>query len=801
MAHRHAPDHHHHKSCADAHGTASPAPGTKIDPVCGMTVNVADAKHTSEYQGETYYFCSGHCKARFEADPQRFLDAEIKARAAAEEAKSKPKGTLYTCPMHPEIVQEGPGTCPKCGMALEPMGVPAADEGPNPELVDFRRRFVVGAIFAVPLVLIAMAPHVGVPLHRWVPAHVTQWIELVLATPVVLWCGLPFLERGIASIRNRSPNMWTLIAIGVTTAFVYSVAAVFAPGIFPEAVREHDGTVGVYFEAAAVIVVLVLLGQLLELRARERTGAAIRALMDLAPKTALRIAEDGAEAEVPVDTLMPGDRVRIRPGEAVPVDGSVLDGHSGVDEQLVTGEPLPVDKKPGDKLTGGTLNRTGSLIMKVERVASDTMLARIVEMVASAQRTRAPIQSLADKVAAYFVPAVIAVAILAFPAWLLFGPPPALAHAVIAAVSVLIIACPCALGLATPISIMMATGRGARSGILIRNAEALERLASVDTLVIDKTGTLTVGRPVLTDIKPLAGTTEQTLFRLAASLERGSEHPLAQAIVAAARSRSISIVEPDVFDTAPGKGAKGIVDGQDVALGNVALMQDLSIAVSDYDDATAELRRDGKTALYAAAGGRLIGILAFADEIKPTTPAALAALADKGLRVIMATGDAGATADAVARQLGITEVHAGVLPEKKADLVQRLKAEGRRVAFAGDGVNDAPALAAADVGIAMGTGADVAKESAGITLPEGDLMGIARARKLAETTLANIRQNLVFAFGYNALGVPIAAGVLYPVLGWLLSPMIAAAAMSLSSVSVIGNSLRLGRADIDIAPR
>jgi Cu+-exporting ATPase len=561
-------------------------------------------------------------------------------------------------------------------------------------------------------------------------------------------------------------------------------------------VRDHGGTVGVYFEAAAVIVVLVLLGQILELQARERTGAAIRALMDLAPKTALRVAEDGSEAEVAVSDLVPGDRVRIRPGEAIPVDGSVVEGRSGVDEQLVTGEPLPVDKAPGDKLTGGTLNRTGSLVMTVERVGADTMLARIVDMVAAAQRTRAPIQGLADRVAAYFVPAVIAVALVAFLAWLLFGPPPALAHAIIAAVSVLIIACPCALGLATPISIMMATGRGARSGILIRNAEALERLASVDTLVVDKTGTLTVGRPVLTDVVALDGTDDRTLLHLAGSLERGSEHPLAAAIAAGARARNISLVEPEAFDSIPGKGANGVVGGQDVAVGNAALMMDLGIAV---EASTIEaLRGEGKTALYAAIGGRLAGVLAFADEIKPTTQAALAALREKGLRVIMATGDAAATAQAVARRLGIAEVHAAVLPENKAALVQRLKAEGRRVAFAGDGVNDAPALAAADVGIAMGTGADVAKESAGITLPEGDLMGIARAHKLAEATLANIRQNLVFAFGYNALGVPIAAGVLYPVFGWLLSPMIAAAAMSLSSVSVIGNALRLGRANIDV---
>ena len=788
MAHMHTDDH------EQGH---APAAGQAIDPVCGMSVDVATARHTHEHAGHTYYFCNPRCATRFSADPEKFLDPEAKARAAAAPSKAAPKGTLYTCPMDPEIVQEGPGTCPKCGMALEPMGVPPADAGPNPELVDFRKRFYVGAALAIPLVLIAMAPHVGVPLHDWLPPSISQWIELLLATPVVLWSGLPFLERGIASIRNRSPNMWTLIAIGVTTAYLYSLTAVLFPGIFPESVKGHGGTVGVYFEAAAVIIVLILLGQILELRARERTGQAIRALMDLAPKTAIRVSADGTEGEVPVERLVPGDRVRIRPGEAVPVDGSVLEGRSAIDEQLVTGEALPIDKAPGDKLTGGTLNRTGSLVMTVERVGSDTMLARIVEMVAAAQRTRAPIQGLADRVAAYFVPAVVAVAVIAFIAWLALGPPPALAHAVIAAVSVLIIACPCALGLATPISIMMATGRGARSGILVRNAEALERLASIDTLVVDKTGTLTVGRPALTDVRPLDGTTERMLMRIAGSLERGSEHPVAQAIVAGATARRFTLVEPEAFDSIPGKGAKGIVGGQDVALGNAALMQDLDIDTAAEDATVAALRADGKTALYAAIGGRLAGILALADEVKPSTPAALAALRRKGIRVIMATGDHAITAAAVARSLGIAEVHAGMLPDGKASLVSRLKGEGRRVAVAGDGVNDAPALAAADVGIAMGTGADVAKESAGITLPEGDLMGIARARQLSEATLSNIRQNLAFAFGYNALGVPIAAGALYPLLGWLLSPMLAAAAMSLSSVSVIANALRLGRADIE----
>ncbi len=776
---------------------------TAIDPVCGMTVQIETAKHRHKHAGTAYYFCADRCRSRFAADPARFIDHEAKAKAAAAEAEAQPKGTLYTCPMDPEIVQEGPGTCPKCGMALEAMGIPPADAGPNPELIDFRQRLLFGLVFTVPLFVIAMAPHVGVPLHQWLDPRISQWIELLLATPVVLWSGLPFLERGIASVRNRSPNMWTLIAIGVTTAFAYSVVAVLAPWLFPDAVKGHGGVnghggvVGVYFEAAAVIIALVLVGQILELRARERTGAAIRALMDLAPKTAIRIGDTGDEAEVAVDTLVPGDRVRVRPGEAVPVDGVVLDGRSAVDESLVTGEALPVDKMADDRLTGGTLNRTGSLVMRVDRVGADTMLARIVEMVATAQRTRAPIQGLADKVAAWFVPAVVAAAVLAFFGWLLFGPEPALAYAVVAAVSVLIIACPCALGLATPISIMMATGRGARSGILIRNAEALERLASIDTLIVDKTGTLTQGRPTLTDVIPLGGQTERMLLRMAGSLERGSEHPIAEAIVAGATARRFTLVTPEAFDSVPGKGVRGLVGGQEVALGNAAMMETIGLSTHDHDATVAALRRDGKTVLFIASGGRMAGLLAVADTIKRTTPAAIAALRAKSIRVIMATGDHAATADAVAQQLGITEVHAGALPEDKARLVAKLKAEGRRVAVAGDGVNDAPALAAADVGIAMGTGADVAKESAGITLPEGDLMGIARARLLAEATLRNIRQNLAFAFGYNALGVPVAAGVLYPVLGVLLSPMLAAAAMSLSSVSVIGNALRLGRADIE----
>ena len=777
-----------------AGGLAPGAAETAIDPVCGMTVDVATAKLVHVHAGVTYYFCGPSCQKRFAANPRRFLEPDASDDASdgagAGAVAALPKGTLYTCPMDPEIVQEGPGTCPKCGMALEPMGLPPADAGPNPELLDFQRRLRIGLVFTVPLFLIAMSPHVGVPLHRWLPARISQWIELALATPVVAWCAWPFLQRAVASIQNRHANMWTLIGIGVTTAFLYSLVAVLAPQIFPVAQRGHDGVVGVYFEAAAVIIVLVLLGQVLELKARDKTGAAIRALMDLAPKTALRIGPDGNESEVAVGRLVPGDKVRIRPGEAVPVDGEVVEGHSGIDEALISGEALPVDKGPGDKLTGGTLNRTGSLVMDVRRVGSETTLARIVAMVADAQRTRAPIQGVADQVAAWFVPAVVLSAVAAFLAWLMLGPSPALAHAVVAAVSVLIIACPCALGLATPISIMVATGRGARSGILVRNAEALERLAAIDTLVIDKTGTLTEGRPVLTDVKPEAGFTERMLLRLAGSLERASEHPLAEAVVAGARDRRMALVEPEGFEAVTGQGTKGLVSGQEVAVGNARLMQGLGIATGSLEAPMASLRTEGKTALFVAVGGKLAGLLAVSDPIKRTTPAALAALGRAGIRVIMATGDHEETAAAVARQLGLVEVHAGASPEDKARLVATLKAEGRRVAVAGDGVNDAPALAGADVGIAMGTGADVAKESAGITLPEGDLMGIVRARRLAEATLGNIRQNLLFAFGYNALGIPIAAGALYPLLGWMLSPMIAAAAMSLSSVSVIGNALQ-----------
>ncbi len=774
----------------------TPAPGTAVDPVCGMTVEIATAKHHHRHDDTDYYFCADRCRSRFAADPVRFLDPVARHRAEEEAAKSRPVGTKYTCPMHPEIVTDGPDSCPLCGMALEPMGIPPVDAGPNPELLDFTCRLKLGAFFAVPLVLIAMSPHVGLPLHDWLPPRISQWFELILATPVVLWCGWPMLERGVASIRHRSPNMWTLISIGVGAAYLYSLAAVLAPAIFPQSLRGHGGTVGVYFEAAAVIIVLVLAGQVLELRARERTGDAIRALLRLAPKTALRLDASGNETQVPIEHVAIGDRLRVRPGEAVPVDGIVVEGQSAVDESLLSGEAMPVDKGVGAKVTGGTLNRSGSLIIEARRVGDETMLSRIVAMVASAQRSRAPIQSVADRFAAWFVPAVVASAVLAFLAWLWLGPEPRLAYAIVAAVSVLIIACPCALGLATPMSIMVATGRGARSGVLVREAAALEQMALIDTLIVDKTGTLTEGRPILTDVVSV-GIDEKMLLRLAGSLERGSEHPLAEAIVAGARSRRITLMKPEDFKALNGLGATAVVAGQDVAVGNARLMQSLGLDTAPHATALDQLAAAGKTALYVAAGNRIIGLLAVADRTKETTPAALAALRGMGIDVVMATGDQLATAAIVARQLGIEKVHAGIMPEDKAALVAELKCQGRRVAMAGDGINDAPALAAADVGIAMGTGADVAIESAGLTLPKGDLMGLVRARRLAEATRANIRQNLVFAFGYNTLGIPIAAGVLYPLIGTLLSPMLAAAAMSLSSVSVIANALRLGRVDLE----
>jgi Cu+-exporting ATPase len=786
---------------ASAARFAPDAEGKATDPVCGMTVTVDTAKHTHEHAGQTFYFCNPRCKTRFADDPVRYLDPDLKAKAEETQTKAARPGTKYTCPMDPEIVQDGPGTCPICGMALEPMGVPPADSGPSPELLDFTRRLMVGAIFTVPLVVIAMGGHVGLPVHDWFGPRGSQLAELALAAPVVGWCGWPFFVRGWQSIVNRSPNMWTLIGLGVGAAVLYSLVATLVPQLFPPELKGHGGTVGVYYEAAAVIIVLVLAGQVMELKARERTGDALRALMKLAPKTAYRIGPDGTEIETPLENIVVGDRLRVRPGDAVPVDGEIVEGNSAVDESLLTGEPLPVDKASGDKVTGGTRNTSGSFVMAAKRVGADTVLSQIVAMVADAQRSRAPIQRLADSIAAWFVPAVVAVAIVAFLAWMVFGPAPQLAYAIVAAVSVLIVACPCALGLATPMSIMVATGRGARAGVLVKDAAALERLAGVDAIVVDKTGTLTEGKPRLTDLIPVAGYDPKMLLRLAGSLERGSEHPIAAAIVAGARERKIALLQPEAFKAVTGEGASGIAAGQDVALGNPRMMARLGIGLDDVDAAAAELAQTGKTVLFAAVNGKLAGMLAVADTIKPSARPALSAFASRGIEVVMATGDRRETAMYVARELGITSVHAELMPDDKSRIVSDLKARGRTVAFAGDGINDAPALATADVGIAMGTGSEIAIEGAGLTLPKGDLAGLVRARRLAELTMANIRQNLFFAFGYNALGIPIAAGVLYPLLGVLMSPIVAAVAMSLSSVSVVTNALRLNSARIESADR
>lgn len=778
-------DHHHHAhdGCCAAKAAAGEAAVVR-DPVCGMTVDPATAKHSVRHQGRDFYFCSAGCKAKFEAEPQKYLGD----RAAP---PPMPKGTQYTCPMHPEIIRDKPGSCPICGMALEPMGVPTGDEGPNPELVDFTRRFWVSAVLSLPLLFIAMAPMLGLTFEVFVDERTMVWLELALASPVVLWAALPFFHRGWDSLVNRSPNMWTLISLGVGAAYLYSVAATLFPDIFPHQFRSHGGAVPVYFEAAAVIVALVFLGQVLELRAREKTGSAIRALLDLAPKTARLIGSDGSEGDVPLDAVKVGDRLRIRPGDAVPVDGTVLEGRSSLDESMITGEPLPVEKAEGDTLTAGTLNKNGSLILRAERIGAETTLARIVELVAKAQRSRAPIQGLADRVSFYFVPAVVLVAIAAFVAWAVLGPEPSLIFAIVSAVSVLIIACPCALGLATPMSIMTATGRGAHAGVLIKEAAALERFASVDTLIVDKTGTLTEGRPKLTDVVAANGFSEDELLALAAGLEKGSEHPLAEAIVEGAGTRGLEIADASGFEAVTGKGVSGTVSGKKVALGNAAMMTDLGIDTASVSARSETLQTEGRTVMFVAVGDKLAGIVAVADPVKATTAEAIRALHDSGLRIVMATGDNERTAKAIARSLGIDEVRAGLLPEQKAALVEELRARSKGVAMAGDGVNDAPALAAADVGIAMGTGADVAVESAGITLVKGDLNGIVRARTLAQATIRNIRQNLFFAFLYNVLGVPVAAGVLYPLTGTLLSPMLAAAAMSLSSVSVISNALRL----------
>ncbi|QFT57720.1 Copper-transporting P-type ATPase [Sulfitobacter sp. THAF37] len=760
---------------------ADPEPyRTARDPVCGMTVDRASAAQMAKHAGERFYFCSAGCQTKFEGDPQAYLGD----RPAPE---PMPEGTMYTCPMDPEIVQDHPGDCPICGMALEPIN-PTLDSGPHPEYVDFKRRLWITAPMAAVVFVLEMGSHIGIPFAQWMGHTAFVWVQFVLATGVV-WFTRMFFKRAWNSLRNRSPNMWTLIGLGTGAAYLFSIFSLLAPDVLPAQMADAMGMTPVYFEATAVILVLVLLGQVMELAARERTGDAIRALMDLAPKTARRVSGD-SEEDVPLDALRAGDILRVRPGESVPVDGVVTEGRSSVDESMITGEPVPQEKVAGDAVTGGTVNKTGSFLMEAKEVGDDTTLNRIVQMVASAQRSRAPIQAVADRVAGYFVPAVVACALLAFAVWWAVGPSPALTYAFVAAVSVLIIACPCALGLATPMSIMVASGRGANAGVLIRDAEALERLAGVDVLIVDKTGTLTEGAPTLTDVAP-RGMAEAELLTLVAALERGSEHPLAEALVAGAESRGATRKDCTDFEAITGKGVTGMVDGRPVALGNRALMAELGVATDDFADRAEALQAEGKTAMFVAVDGQAAGLVAVADRIKQTTPEAIRALHDLGLRIVMATGDAEATAQAVATELNIDEVHAGVSPEDKGALVKRLRGEGLSVAMAGDGVNDAPALAEADVGIAMGTGADVAVESAGITLVKGDLTGIVRARKLAEATMRNIRQNLFFAFLYNAAGVPVAAGVLYPVFGLLLSPMVAAAAMSLSSVSVIGNALRL----------
>lgn len=753
------------------------------DPVCGMTVDPKTTPHVATHGDHTYYFCSTGCRGKFVAAPQNYIGV------ASQKRSEQPTGIIYTCPMHPQIRQVGPGSCPICGMALEPLVV-SAEATPNIELADMTRRFWIGLVITLPVLALEMGGHLT-GLMMFLSRQNSNWIQLILATPVVLWAGWPFFVRGYRSVLTRNLNMFTLIAMGTGVAWLYSVVATVAPAIFPVQFREQDGAVAVYFEAAAVITVLVLLGQVLELRAREQTSGAIKALLDLAPRSARRVKPDGTDEEVTLDQIAVGDSLRVRPGEKVPVDGTLSEGHVSIDESLVTGESLPVTKEPGSKVIGGTLNTSGSFIMKAEKVGRDTMLSRIVQMVSEAQRSRAPIQRLADQVAGWFVPLVILIAIAAFVTWAIWGPEPRLAFGLVAAVAVLIIACPCALGLATPMSIMVGVGRGAQNGVLIKNAEALERFEKVDTLVVDKTGTLTEGKPAVTSVVRAEGVSEVELLRIAASVEQASEHPLAAAIVAAARARNLVLSKVTDFDSPTGKGAIGVVEGKRVALGNAKFLGEMKITTEALAAAAEGLRQDGATAIFVAIDGRAAGVLAIADPVKATTPAALKELTAAGIRVVMLTGDNQTTANAIARRLGITEVEADVLPDQKAAVIAKLKKEGRIVAMAGDGVNDAPALAAAEVGIAMGTGTDVAIESAGVTLLKGDLMGLVRARRLSKATMRNIRQNLFFAFIYNAAGVPIAAGVLYPSFGILLSPIIAAAAMALSSVSVVGNALRL----------
>jgi Cu+-exporting ATPase len=780
--HSHNYAHGRDHDCVD--GNAAPLE-LATDPVCGMKVNPAVAKHHLSYEGQDYFFCCARCRERFAAEPAKYL-------APRQPEQPSPAGTTYTCPMHPEVRQIGPGACPICGMALEPEQI-SLNDAPDPELIDMSRRLQIALVLTAPVFVLEMGGHLG--WHPW-PSNWSNWISLVLATPVVLWMGAPFFVRGWHSLISRNLNMFTLIAIGTGLAWLYSIVGTLAPQLFPPAFRDMHGAVAVYFEAAAVITVLVLLGQVLELRARERTSGAIRALLGLAPKTARRITADGDE-DVAIETIAVGDRLRVRPGEKIPVDSVVLEGNSVVDESMITGESMPVAKAEGAKAIGGTVNQSGGLVLRADKVGRDTMLARIVDLVAKAQRSRAPIQRLADQVAGWFVPAVLAVALVAFAAWITLGPEPRLTFALVAAVTVLIIACPCALGLATPMSIMVGVGRGAQAGILIRDAQALERLEHIDTLVIDKTGTLTEGKPKVVGIIPAEDVEENALLQLAASVERGSEHPLGQAILNACKSRKLELSAAADFVSHAGRGTTGTIGGRRIALGNAALMCELHVATELLDGAAEVARQQGATAIYVAIDGRIAGIVAIADPIKRSARGALAALRAQGLRIVMLTGDNLTTAQAVARTIGIDEIEAGVLPERKSEVVQRLRDRGRRVAMVGDGVNDAPALAAADVGIAMGSGTDVAIESAGVTLLTGDLAGLVRARRLSVAVMHNIRQNLAFAFLYNAAGVPIAAGVLYPGFGILLSPMVGAAAMALSSVSVIGNALRLARVKLD----
>ncbi len=777
------------------------------DPVCGMAVEPSTPHR--HHGGREYLFCSSKCLARFRADPERYTDGRASGLEAAEAAplahpaSAAPPGTerapsavIWTCPMHPEIREPKPGSCPKCGMALEPLS--GADPSEGAELRDMTRRLWFAALFTAPLVVLAMGPHIpGVASAvAFIPPRTRVFIELALATPVCLWAAWPFYVRAVQSVRHRSLNMFTLIGLGVSVAYVYSLVAALFPGLFPPSFREASGEVGVYFEAAAVITALILVGQVLELRARSQTSVAIQKLLGMAAKSARRLRDDGSEEDVPLEAVEKGNRLRIRPGEKVPVDGVVLEGRSAIDESMVSGEPIPVQKEPGDKVVGATVNGTGGLVMRAEKVGSETLLARIVAMVAAAQRSRAPIQKLADQVAAWFVPAVLLIAVATFVLWALIGPDPRMAHALINAVAVLIIACPCALGLATPMSIMVATGKGASMGVLFRNAEAIEVLRKVDTLVVDKTGTLTEGRPKLVTVVAAPGFDEPTLLRLAASLERASEHPLAAAIVKGAEERGIALVKAGAFESITGKGVKGRIEEREVALGNRALMNGLDASGSELVARAEALRGEGQTVMFVAVDGRPAGLLGVADPVKESTPEAIRVLHQEGIRIVMLTGDSKTTALAVAKRLGLDDVEAEVLPDEKAEVVKRLQAEGRVVAMAGDGINDAPALAQAQVGIAMGTGTDVAMESAGVTLVKGDLGGIARARRLSHRTMGNIKQNLFFAFIYNSAGIPIAAGLLYPAFGLLLSPMIAAAAMSFSSVSVIANALRLRSADL-----